>query len=178
MTNAIYENAQTIFSNAAHEKLMELDFYEMFGNPVDVINTTVTSTGYTKDSQMLDQNYGVDYRLIINKNKWNEISYTIQERFRHIRYKRWQDFTIRYETTHGFNSELSKINADYMVYGYSNNNKIDQIIVICIPSVKFAFGNNNLSYTKKTNRDNSKFVAFKFDDLKEIGAILRIYNME
>ena len=172
----MYKNEQTIFSNSVHDKLMLINFYEMFGKNIEVINTTITKEGYTKEAQLLDQNYGVDYRLIINKNKWNEMSYTIQERFRQIKYKKYQDFTIRYETKTGLKSELSKINADFMVYGYANNNKISQIIIVGMSNLKFAFGLNKLPYTRRTNLDNSKFIAFKFSDLNKINAIVKMIN--
>lgn len=177
-----YTNTETEFSNATHDALIKNNFYiKLFKNKnIKIISTTVTRKNYTKEAQMLDQNYGVDYRIIINDGEWNEISFTIQERFRRLKYKSYQDLTIRYETKCGFKSELSKINADYFIYGYAE--VIDdivqpnQIIVVNIPILKMAFAMNKLSYTTRMAYDGAKFITFKFSNLSKIDAMFKIVN--
>lgn len=72
----------------------------------------------------LDLNDGIDYMFVDKYN--NNIS--VQERFREVKYKKYNDFTIRYRREYSQfkdrkESEFVKIKADYFVYGITNGYK-------------------------------------------------------
>ena len=179
-----FTNTLTKFSDAVHTDLIKKQFYEyIFDNKsISVIDTTVTKKGYTKEAQLLDQNYGVDYRVIVHDPNLSDIPITIQERFRDISAKKYQDFTLTHETPHGKPSELSKINADLFVYGYAkiiNNNIIaDQIIVVNMPLVKLALANKTFIPNKpqRSSKSGSTFISITFSDLFKIGAVINLIN--
>lgn len=175
----VYSNKQTNFSNAVHDKLMKLNFYEKLfdNNNIKVIDTTVTKPGYNKEAQILDQKYGVDYRIIAKIKLLGNIPVTIQERFRDIKYKHYQSLTIRVETKTGLASELSKINADFFIYGYvdiiNGIIKPNQIVVINVALIKQAIIMDKLQYTIHKNYDGSGFIDIRFSDLSKINAIIK-----
>ena len=179
-----FTNKLTEFSNAVHEDLINRGFYEhVFGNKlIDIIDTTVTKPGYSKEAQLLDQNYGVDYRIVINDPNLGNIPVTIQERFRDMSAKKYQDFTLTHKTPNGRPSELSKINADLFVYGYAETingiTKANQIIIVDMPLVKLALSNKIFvpHKPKTSSKSGSTFITIPFNDLFKMGAVVNFIN--
>ena len=114
-----YYNFDKTFTDTVHSKLAIPIIYKSLNWTSQTLNRTMTSN--------VDINNGVDYFLI--DNNCNRIV-TVQERFREVKYKNFNDFTIRFERE--FNphenrrlSEYYKLNADYFVYGIINKSKYE-----------------------------------------------------
>lgn len=105
------------FTDYVHNTLAVSCIYDLLNWKLQNMNQTINSN--------VDLNNGVDY-FLVDRNTNNII--TVQERFRDSYYKNYTDFTIRFERE--FNphedrrmSEYYKLNADYFVYGITNESK-------------------------------------------------------
>jgi hypothetical protein len=70
----------------------------------------------------LDNQVGIDYVFASGTNR-----FSVQERFRELKYQNYTDFTIRYQRPSDGSvprpSEFFKIQADYFLYGITNGTK-------------------------------------------------------
>ena len=115
-------------------------------------NNIVTKTVYPKFGwnnlsydEEIDRNDGIDY--VVHKDRKKIY---LQERFRDMSYKKYNDFTIRYRRDYSdakeqMKSEFYKIKADFLVYGIVNTSKknyqkADSFFKILIVNLDFLRG--------------------------------------
>ena len=114
-----YYNFDRNFTNFVHDNLAINQIYRPIGWLPQTLNTKMTTN--------VDMNNGVDYFLIdTNSNR----IVTVQERFREVKYKNYNDFTIRFEREYNPHeerrlSEYYKLNAYYFVYGIIDADKFN-----------------------------------------------------
>jgi hypothetical protein len=99
--------------------------------------------------QRLDLKSGIDYVFLNESSK----KIGIQERFRELKYKHYNDFTLRYRRDFNINtsqheSEFFKVKAHYMVYGICNAGKTDNEKSLLTDFVKFAVIDLRLLFKK------------------------------
>ena len=139
------------YSLACHETIREV-YEHIFTKDVNVKQASVKED--TQDK--------IDFIASIGL-----VSYAIQERFRPIEYKDYNDFTF---TMNKKRCEFTESLADFFIYGY-HDEKIDKVAkgyVVNLPLFKLKFGKEEVKFEKKYNRsNNSHFVAVNFNDIKE-----------
>jgi hypothetical protein len=119
----------------------------------------------------LDINHGIDYIF----KDIHERTLKIQERFREVKYQRYNDFTLRYQRPHNADSsrhqsEFFKIEADYMVYGITNGYKTDlstvtsfvKYAIIDLKELMIKIDGGEITFSKELNYSeiiDGKFVC-------------------
>ena len=98
-------------------------------------------------AKRIDMYKGIDYVF-----EHEGVLKTVQERFRDIKYKNFNDFTIRYRRDNNkykerHKSEYYKIKAEYFTYGISNCHKT-KALNHCSDFIKFALINLKEVYEK------------------------------
>ena len=107
-----------MFTNYIHQNLAIKEIYERLEWKQIELKTEL--------AEHLDINKGIDYCF---KTK-HEAVVTVQERFRERKYGRYNDITFRYRRDHNPDktrvaSEFFKIQADFMVYGVIDCDKLN-----------------------------------------------------
>lgn len=145
MAKTRYQQENQDFSNEAHEAAKRIIYPEIFGD-FECIDTTLDGN---KNFSWLDTRYGIDKVIkvvpksndLVGKQHGATVPFTVQERFRRCVPERnrrvsplaYLDATItEFNEASGAPSELYKIQADYIVYGYYSKFFNDFILAIVI----------------------------------------------
>lgn len=170
-----------------HEALLDGKYYEQilgYTFPVRISKgNAITVNKGSVIEQKMDLYLGIDYVITVKHPTLESLRFTIQERFRDISYKEYQDLTIRLKNETGRLLELYRICANYMVYGYMDGCKIDQFIVIDVALLKHMILKGLIipKYKENTgykNGNDSSFITIPFEDLRKTGCVIFEYNRD
>jgi hypothetical protein len=112
---------------------------------------------------------GIDYAATTPLGR-----FTIQERWRKLRFSHFRDVTItRWNITSDRPSEFYKTRADLMFYGYANaEHKLYSAVAVDMQLVLEGVRSGDLPYTEKSKPDDSQdFICVCWDDLHRFGAV-------
>jgi len=173
-----YSNDNAIFSQKAHEAARSQVYPNAFG--VDIRSLDFEDTQFRDGgrSKILDGEMGIDRIIKVTSiaNLRHPISFTVQERFRRIKFLDYQDITLT-EWNNATNEigEIYKIAASYMVYGYFDDqkNKIVSPIVVNVTDMLTLICGGDLPFSKSKNpRSNQDFLTLKYSDLYKSGCVM------
>lgn len=177
MTYTPYSNDNQKFSDKAHEVARKRIYPFIFNTEEKNLQFTSTSLALGEKEKILDGEMGIDRIVeVVVKNVRKALKFTVQERFRRMKFAKWRDITIT-EWNHRTNlpSELYKINAGIFVYGYFNETtgEFQDAIAVDTTSLLYRLARREIDYTVEPNpRTDQTFYCFKFDALEQAGTVL------
>ncbi len=176
MARTVFDERNSIFSDAAHEAAKVKVYPKVWpGADIDFISTTIQNDPKNFINNTLDGDMGIDRILDVKKDLATPLRFTIQERFRRplsadggLKYYKYRDITItEWNEASDLKSELYKIQSDYFLYGYFNENTgcFGEAILVDVPFLKTGIINNTLVWEGKKNKKGQRFICIKFDNL-------------
>lgn len=176
-----FSSSNSAFSDQAHiaaqTQLYPLVFNASSEN-ITYESVTISESPEDQRNKILDGEMAVDRMVTVTVDSFPfPLSYTVQERFRKPKFRKYQDITItEYNHSSGLPSELYKLSGGLFVYGYFNEelNLIEQFVVFSSSSllVKLASGELKPDCRKTNPRSNQSFIGFNIDSLRKHGLIL------
>lgn len=135
-------NKDRAFTDYVHEKLAIPKIYNQLGWRPSKIDP--------RELEEMDIHKGIDY---VFENHLGSIV-KVQERFRDVAYKDYNDITLRYRRDNNFHqsrrkSEFFKIEADFFVYGITNGSKSEPETITDF--IKFVVIDLNVLFDKINN---------------------------
>lgn len=180
-----FEQSSADFSQAAHVTARKVVYEQWFrsalmqGGRLDYESTTIAdgARGAVLDGDMAtDRIVKVRSRLFTQHDfnaehlehaaRW--LQFTVQERFRKPEFQHYQDITLTtWNTWSNSPSELFKLQAQWFVYGYFNqeNNYFLEAVVINIGEMMAGLANHKLKFRDGKNQKGQTFITVKFTDL-------------
>lgn len=173
-----YNAKRAGFSERAHLLAQSVFYPQLFAvNREDLsFENTNIDVGTTR-SQILDGEMGIDRIVRVSLPDFAApLVFTIQERFREVRFERYQDITVtEWNIASGTPSELFKIMAGFFVYGYYNEatRQLGEVVAVDVPEFLRQLAVGNLPYERGTKGGGSQtFLTFSFHDLEASGALI------
>lgn len=169
-----YEAHQGDFTYRAHLEAEEQIYPKLFNTDQIVYEDTTLKTGLR--GEILDGEMGVD--VIVkphNPSLDANLSFYVQERFRRPSYSTFRDITFTaFNHASGEPSELYKIAADYMVYGFfdEDRNSFSDVVAVDVARLKINLQHNRIFNTIQTNRKNQSFMCFTLTDLEKARCLM------
>jgi len=176
-----FSSSNAAFSDKAHLAAQTQIYPAVFNTSSENVSyesVTLSDDPTNKRNQILDGEMAVDRKVYVTVNSFPfPLSYTVQERFRKPKFKKFQDITItEYNTSSGLPSELYKLSGGLFVYGYydETNDKIEQFVVFSSSALLLSIASGEIKIDRRgfNDRSNQRFIAFKFDTLRNHGLIL------
>lgn len=174
-----YSNKNAKFTDKAHKSAQTILYPKIF-NGNELIFDDLTDWE-TPQNEILDGQMGVDKIIKVSTDRFKEpFTFTIQERFRQIKFASYRDLTItEWNNSSDLPSELYKITAGLFVYGYfdDTNEKFGEVIVIDTTLTLYKLSQQKLQYKSDFNpRSNQTFITLKFEDLINSNLVVYHYN--
>lgn len=167
-----YSRDNQWFSDQGHLQAREDIYPFVFRKPKESL-----SYPQLNDAQKRDYDMGIDRTIHVRAECLKEpLAFSIQERFRRPCHAKYRDITItEFNCNSGLPSELYKIEASLMLYGYfdPDTHRFLEAIVFRVPIFKEYVVDGSLAFDVKCNsRSNQTFYCFKFDDfLRQPGLV-------
>lgn len=130
-----------------------------------------------KTKSVMDLEYAIDCIVAVSVDGLRApLKFFIQERFREVDYS--QDYTdatvTEWNTINNLPSELHKIAAHYLLYGYYDK-RLDEIVdavVVNVPQMLSGIADGLIRYTRRTRKSGDQtFIAIEFDELERNNAL-------
>lgn len=171
-----YSSQNQTFSNQAHAQAREDIYPLIFNRPKDQLRYPQLD-----DAQKRDYDMGIDRTIGVEVAGLHApIHFSVQERFRRPRYAECRDVTFTVVNHNsGLLSELHKIEAAMMLYGYFDLERHQFIEAIClrVPIFKEYLVQGTLPFeTGLNHRSNQTFYGFKFDDLLKLPGAVKFHK--
>lgn len=173
MTTTPFSEENKSFTDAAHLSARSQVYPKIFGVEASQISyEKQEDLLLDKRWQILDGQMGIDQLIKVSvQDLRHPLPFTVQERFREMKYQRYKDITITENNgVSGALAELYKLQADYFLYGYFNpiKSEIADAVLVPVSSLKRKLVLKSLGYTKSPNyRSSQQFISIKFDDLQK-----------
>jgi hypothetical protein len=163
------------FTERAHHAAREQVYPHLFTRDPDIEFENVDRGG-SDVHDILDQQLGVDVRLHVEVPQLGQpVPIHVQERFRRPEYRDFQDITItKFNNASGKESEISKIAAQYLIYGYFEGtlNEVQEAVCVNIPVLLRRIAAGCVDYGDENSNDKKQdFVDITFDELDRVGAL-------
>jgi len=179
----IYETKNGDFSDKAHKAAQQQLYPKLFDCDFDKLSfeSVTLHDSNSERNRILDGELAVDRIVKVSiKSVRFPLSFTIQERFRRVKFMPYQDITIT-EYNHASNklSELYKLSGGLFVYGYYNEpkNEIDQFVSFSSSALLLKFVRGSLKMgDMRQNRKRQTFIPITFEDIRESGLMLYEYK--
>lgn len=176
MSRTEFTKANADFSDLAHIAA-RMSIYPMFfeTNDIEYSNTTLSES---LNNAVRDSEQAIDRICHVSIcDKWFTwpLKFTIQERFRRMRFRDFQDITLTvWNHASGLPSELYKIEADYFVYGYYDDidKTLYDVVIVDVPELKRMIAKGMLGYKQGTNNKMQSFISIPFNSLRQAGLIV------
>lgn len=166
---------QFTFSGIGHKQSISKVYKPFFGQECNITDTT-------GGDSFLDTKIGVDYIVSIKHKKLvADVDFWIQERFRKAKDQHYQSVTLIECNQHsGHLSEVYKTKAQYLVYGYLEDNKentLSQCVVVDLPGALQAILTDKINFEVRTNSyTNQRFITIQIEDLRAHGLVVFEYQ--
>jgi len=158
------------FSDKAHKSAQACVYPFVFSKEQGQLAFECTSVSTGERGKVLDGEMGIDRIVLVTCGQMRKpLVFTVQERFRKVKYRGYQDLTITtWNTITNQPSELYKINAGLFLYGFydESSDTVVEWVMVNTASMLLALASKRLSYTTRTNpRSGQEFIGVKFTDL-------------
>lgn len=130
-----------------------------------------------KTKSVLDLEYAIDCIVAVSVDGLRApLKFFIQERFREVDYSRkFSDATVtEWNLINDLPSELHKIAAHYLVYGYYDRHlhEVVDCVVVNVAQMLTGIADGVIRYTRKPRKSKDQtFIAIEFDELQRINAL-------
>lgn len=179
MSRTKFDKDHKQFTEAAHARAREQVYPKLFNQNVR-IDFDNTDRGESRVDEILDMRLGVDLRLTVTSDQFNQsIPIYVQERFRKPEYRHFQDITItKFNHASGEDSEVSKLAAQWLVYGYYESvlDEIQEAVCVNVPVLARAMINGEIDYQQEQNPKRQDFITIPFSQVEQSGAMVKKIN--
>jgi hypothetical protein len=130
-----------------------------------------------KTKSVMDLEYAIDCIAAVSvEGLKRPLKFFIQERFREVDYSRhYSDVTVtEMNVINDLPSELHKIAAHYLVYGYydKNTDEIVDAVVVNVAQMLTGIAEGVIRYIRKPRKSKDQtFIAIEFDELERNNAL-------
>lgn len=170
MVSTPYSFKNQSFTDKAHKAACDQIYPKLFlENHLEFRACNVNAGG--KDA-IYDGEMSIDYIVSVQlKDFQSPLRFTIQERFRQVKFADFKDITIttwNYQTDKP--SELYKMDCSLFLYGYydSTEDSFVDWVVFCPQSLKIALLEKRIAFGTGCNpRSNQGFITITFDALRK-----------
>jgi len=175
MSRTRFDESNKNFTERAHSAAREQVYPHLFKSDTDIEFESVDRGG-SDVHDVLDQQLGVDLRLHVSVERLGQsVPMHVQERFRRPKYRDYQDVTItKFNNASGEESEISKIAAQWLIYGYFEDalGEVQEAICVNIPVLLRRIAANSVNYDDDNHNEKQQdFINISFDELDRIGAL-------
>lgn len=173
-----YNPKRAAFSEEAHLLAQSIVYPHLFAARKEDLTFENTNIDIgTARSKILDGEMAIDRIVRVSvPNLAAPLVFTVQERFRKIRFARYQDITVtEWNVSSNLPSELFKITSGFFIYGYYNEvaRQLGEVIAVDVPEFLRQIATGNLPYKRRTKAGGSQtFLTFSFCDLETSGALV------
>lgn len=132
---------------------------------------------WDKTKSVMDLDYAIDCIAAVSVEGLHyPLKFFIQERFREVDYSReYTDVTVTERNIiNDLPSELHKIAAHYLVYGYYDKRRDEVVdaVVVNVPQMLTAIAGGVMRYTRNSRSSKDQtFIAIEFDELERNNAL-------
>lgn len=169
----LHEPKNQAFSDAAHEAAKTLIYPHWFAH--ESLSFERTKVEHGGIHRVFDGEMAIDVILRMTvKGFSHPFQFTVQERFRRVAYAKYKDITItEWNTASNMPSELYKINADYIVYGYfdDRDHTFHSWYMMPTTSVIDDIRRDKVRVRHEINPKGQRFIAIPIADLIRTTAI-------
>lgn len=167
-----YDTHNAQFSDVAHMSARKLIYPAAFGVDPTAITYERELVADSPRGRILDGEMAIDCTLHIHNPAYHApLIFSVQERFRRAKYRKWRDITItEWNNTSNTPSELYKIRAGLFVYAYYDDNA-DTFFDVTIAHVSMliqCIHTGKLPISRQRNAKNQDFIGVKIDDMSAI----------
>jgi hypothetical protein len=172
-----YSTTNQLFSDQGHLAAQRLIYPALFNVSQEQLSFITTSLSVGDKEKILDGEMAVD-RLVRVQVQWfrEKIEFTVQERFRRIKFAPYRDITItEWNNRTNLKSELYKLNAGIFVYGYFDEKAVSfqGWIAFDTTHLLFKLVSSAQPIKRQMNpRSQQTFITFTFETLKKLGVVL------
>lgn len=175
MSRTPFDEGNKAFTERAHEMAREQVYPHLFPGSAEVEFESVDRGG-SDIHDILDRQLGVDVRIHVNVPRLGQpVPMHIQERFRKPEYRDFQDVTItKFNNKSGERSEVSKIAAQWLIYGYYEDTlrEVQEAVCVNIPVLLRRIAAGEIEYEDKSeNEKQQEFINIGFSELDRVGAL-------
>lgn len=169
----LHEPKNQAFSDAAHEAAKEIIYPYWFEHQgVSFERTKVEHGGMHR---VFDGEMAIDVIVRMNIPGFNyPFEYTVQERFRRMPYAKYEDVTItEWNSASNMPSELYKIKANYILYGYFDDScgLFHSWYLITTTSLLDDVRRGKVRVRREINKKGQHFIAIPIEDLMKTTAV-------
>jgi len=152
------------------------DIYPRFFRHGTIVDTINAATSHDSNIRYLDLNLAIDRIVnVVGPASPIPMSFYFQERFRKPEWRWCGDVTITtYNRESGERSELYKLAAEYMVYGYydGTTDRFVEAFVFWTTRLKRRVNTGKLEYTQSVNKKGQEFATIPISRLRKEGILL------
>lgn len=175
MSKTRFDEQRKLKTERAHDAAETQVYPHLFKEDV-TIRFTPTDRQENKIHEVMDGQLGIDLKIEVDASLVDQpIPLYVQERFRDPDYRSYQDLTItKYNNASDRVSEVSKIAAHWIVYGYyeSTLHEIQEAICVNVPILARRLIGGDVDIDEKENDKDQDFIGVPFNTLDEIGALV------
>lgn len=175
MSRTRFDQQNKDFTERAHRAAREQVYPHLFASNTDIRFESV-DRGESDVHNALDKQLGVDLRLHVDVPSLGQsVPMHIQERFREPQYREFQDVTItKFNNASGKESEISKIAAQWLIYGYFEDTlrEVQEAVCVNVPILLRRIAAGRVEYgDDKSNDKQQDFINVSFGELDRVGAL-------
>lgn len=180
MSRTEYNPQNKDFTERAHDKARKQVYPHLFPDAINLSYINV-DRGKSKVHNVLDRQLGIDLKIEATTPLFDDqpIPIYVQERFREPQYREFQDLTVtKYNNASERVSEVSKIAAQWIVYGYyeSTLDEIQEAICVNVPILARELIEGGVDIAEEQNEKEQDFIGIPFKKLDELGALVLHIN--
>lgn len=175
MTRTPFDRDNKDFTEDAHSAARKQVYPHLFSSNAE-LRFENTDRGDSEEHDILDRKLGIDVRVYASIGGFNQpVPLHIQERFRRPDYRDFQDLTItKFNQASGEVSELSKIAAQWIIYGYFEPTieEVQEAICVNVPVLARRLASGAVGYDDSNSNDKGQdFISISFGELDRVGAL-------
>jgi hypothetical protein len=173
-----YSAERAAFSEQAHLLAQSTVYPRLFAARAEDLSFENTNIAVgTVRARILDGEMAIDRIVrVATPDLAAPLVFTIQERFREMRFARYQDMTVtEWNISSGLPSELFKINSGFFIYGYydASTRRFGEVIAVDVPEFLRQIATGNLPWKRRVKAGGQQtFLTFSFRDLEAAGALV------
>lgn len=159
----------------AHDAAVNQVYPHLFREDVDIKHTP-TDRQDSKVHEVMDGQLAIDLKLEVEAPLLEQrVPLYVQERFRDPQYRTFQDLTVtKYNNASQNVSEVSKIAAQWIVYGYYEDtlHEIQEAVCVNVPILSRRLISGDVNVDENENDKRQDFIGIGFGQLDELGALV------
>jgi hypothetical protein len=175
MSRTRFDKDKKRTTERAHDAAVDHVYPHLFRKGVDM-EFTPTDRRDSKVHEVMDGQLAIDLKIEVEAPLLEQkVPLYVQERFRDPQYRSFQDLTVtKYNNASQRVSEVSKIAAQWIVYGYYEDSldEVQEAVCVNVPILSRRLISGDVELDEKQNCKRQDFIGIGFGRLDEIGALV------